>query len=432
MWLLLLCLVVGLFFYYLPKYNAWVARFPPGPPVKPFIGNMLNYKAAHMADSNAKWGKDFDGLFTVFVPLPIIMIHDYETVREAYVDNGNAFSGRIYRRALEALIYEKDTGVLNSNGDVWREERRKALTIMRDLGMGKNVMEEIVRDSLREFVDHVDSLPNHENVDLRWPIQIMVSNVINEVLFARKFAYDNCEELMNFVTLMKKNFDEISFSPLFMLAVAFPFIIDLPWLGYRAVGRHKENTMKMMKFVVNTVDSVLAEQPLETEADEHRCFVHAYAHKMGDQIEKKQLYATCADFFMAGQETTTTVLRWAVLFLAKFQDSQKRLRDEVHSVVGTERLPSMTDKNQLPYAHSYMLEVLRFANILQANIMRVTTEDTVIKGHRISAGSAVNGDIHYIMSKDPHFEQPEKFMPERFLAEGGQSLKKVGHCRLPR
>ena len=33
------------------------------------------------------------------------------------------------------------SGVLNSNGDAWREQRRVSLSILRDLGMGKNVIE---------------------------------------------------------------------------------------------------------------------------------------------------------------------------------------------------------------------------------------------------------------------------------------------------
>lgn len=36
------------------------------------------------------------------------------------------------------------------------------------------------------------------------------------------------------------------------------------------------------------------------------------------------LIATCADFFAAGQETTTTTLRWASLFLAENQEAQVR------------------------------------------------------------------------------------------------------------
>lgn len=43
----------------------------------------------------------------------------------------------------------------------------------------------------------------------------------------------------------------------------------------------------------------------------------------GDRFcRKEQLYATSADFFLAGQETTTTTLRWAMLLMAANQDKQ--------------------------------------------------------------------------------------------------------------
>jgi len=50
--------------------------------------------------------------------------------------------------------------------------------------------------------------------------------------------------------------------------------------------------------------------------------------------------------FGAGTETTNAVLNWAILYLALYPDVQKKLHDEIDEVVGSTRLPNMTNKPQ--------------------------------------------------------------------------------------
>lgn len=49
-----------------------------------------------------------------------------------------------------------------------------------------------------------------------------------------------------------------------------------------------------------------------------------------------------SELFGAGGETTATTLRWAFLLLSVHQDVQKKLQEEIDSIVGKDRLPSVT------------------------------------------------------------------------------------------
>lgn len=55
------------------------------------------------------------------------------------------------------------------------------------------------------------------------------------------------------------------------------------------------------------------------------------------------------DFYLAGMETTTTTLRWAMLYMAKYPEVQDKLRAEIAREVGFSRLPTMNDKLRMPY-----------------------------------------------------------------------------------
>ncbi|GMT22392.1 hypothetical protein PFISCL1PPCAC_13689, partial [Pristionchus fissidentatus] len=53
-----------------------------------------------------------------------------------------------------------------------------------------------------------------------------------------------------------------------------------------------------------------------------------------------------------------------------------------------------------------------------------TTVDTKIGGFTVPANTLVNGDAHQMMQTDPLFEEPQRFWPERYLAEDGVTLRK--------
>ncbi|GMT37737.1 hypothetical protein PFISCL1PPCAC_29034, partial [Pristionchus fissidentatus] len=284
---------------------------------------------------------------------------------------------------------------------------------------GKNLMEELVRSSVADYIAHLDDIEDKGAVELRWPIQVMVSNIINGVLFGYRHKYDDCAPLMDYVTKHNKMMEQVMTSRLLLLAAIFPLIRTWPLIGWHSFGRIAAMAREINGYIVDNVDRSLSTYSID---DEPSCFVQAYKQRMPPNaaLDHTNLLATCADFFVAGQETSTVTLRWAMLFFAKYQEKQDRLRVEIAEVVGSERLPTMADQVKMPYARACVLEVQRRANILQRNVARVTSRDVEIRGYTIPKGAWVNGDIHYLMSNDPLFEKPEEFRPERYLAEDGR------------
>ncbi|GMT22839.1 hypothetical protein PFISCL1PPCAC_14136 [Pristionchus fissidentatus] len=410
--------------YGLIKYYRFVARYPKGPFPLPFIGNIHQFDIKSQYKSFDRVGKTQPGIYTFFIPLPFVQLTDYEAIKEAFIDKGEDFVGRGTIQLIEeAFAFAPNSGVVNSVGDNWREQRRTAISIMRDFGMGKNLMEEQVRSSVADYIEHLDGIEDKENVDLRWPIQVMVSNVINEVLFGFRYKHDDCQPLMDYVNGFNEMLEKFTGNKLLILAFIIPSIRHWPWIGWHAVGKMQLISQKLNQYIVRNVDRCLEGFNID---DEPTCFVHGYKQRMGqhEYLDHVNLLATCSDFFIAGQETTTTTLRWAFLFLANNQNAQTKLREEILAVIGTDRLPTMADQVKMPYTRACVLEVQRRANILQTNVVRVTTKDVEIKGQMIPKDTWVNGDIHFLMANDPLFENPEEFRPERYLNEDGKTLKK--------
>ena len=49
------------------------------------------------------------------------------------------------------------------------------------------------------------------------------------------------------------------------------------------------------------------------------------------------LKVTLFDLFLAGSETTSTTLTWAVLYMVRYPRVQARVQEELDAVVGTDR-----------------------------------------------------------------------------------------------
>ena len=56
-----------------------------------------------------------------------------------------------------------------------------------------------------------------------------------------------------------------------------------------------------------------------------------------------QLVAICYDFFLAGAETSSTTLAWAILFMTLHPEVQEKVAQEITSHLGS-RMPGQDDR----------------------------------------------------------------------------------------
>lgn len=92
---------------------------------------------------------------------------------------------------------------------------------------------------------------------------------------------------------------------------------------------------------------------------------------------------------LAGQETTSTVLAWTLIYLVHNPGVQKRMQEELDRVIGNDRLITTSDKSRLPFTSSVVLEGLRLANILVINVPHKLLADTWIDGHLVPKGTCI-------------------------------------------
>lgn len=126
------------------------------------------------------------------------------------------------------------------------------------------------------------------------------------------------------------------------------------------------------------------------------------------------LHGIVLDLFLAGTDTTSSALRWAILLLTNYPDVAEKCYQEIRRVVGLERLPTFQDKAELKYVNATILEVLRWSNIVPI-VTRTNPQDTTFLGYNVPKRSLIFIILTTAMRDPDVWGDPNNFRPERFL-----------------
>lgn len=129
---------------------------------------------------------------------------------------------------------------------------------------------------------------------------------------------------------------------------------------------------------------------------------------MSDDLIRDQILT----MLIAGHDTSTALLAWALHLLGEHPAAMAQARAEVDATPNGD-IPAAARAGQLPYLDMVIKEALRLYPPIHVG-NRFATEDTEIAGYELQAGTRVMASI-YLTHRDPRYwDEPEQFRPERF------------------
>lgn len=129
---------------------------------------------------------------------------------------------------------------------------------------------------------------------------------------------------------------------------------------------------------------------------------------MNDDLIRDQMLT----MLIAGHDTSTAQLSWALYLLGRHPGVMKRVRDEVDRELGTGE-PTLKEINQLHYLEQVLKETLRlFPPIHVGN--RIANMDINLGGCPVAEGSRVMLSYYLTQRDEETWNQAEKFNPDRF------------------
>ncbi|XP_067301628.1 cytochrome P450 2B15-like [Pseudorasbora parva] len=403
------------------RINSSRGRTPPGPRPLPFVGSLphLIKNPMELVRSMSQYGE----LSTLYIGRqPMITLNTIQVTKEALVQE--AFSGRPAMPLIEWL--SNGYGIIMVTfGHSWRQQRRFALHTLRNFGLGKKSVEDRVLEESRYLISEMLKAEG-KSMNPQHALQNAVSNIICSIVFGDRFDYDD-KRFSCLLEILNENFRLAGGAEgqFFNLA---PFIKHFP-------GPHqkvKQNADELVGFIRNEV----REHKETLDPDSPRDFIDAYLLEIEKQksnedstFHEDNMIMSAADLFLAGTDTTSTTIRWGLIYLIQNPDVQERCHEEIVRVLGYDRLPRMDDRDKLPYTYATVHEIQRCANIVPLGVVHETIRPTKLRGYDIPQGTMILTNLSAIFSNKEHWKHPDSFNPENFLDENGRFSKP--ECFLP-
>jgi len=133
-----------------------------------------------------------------------------------------------------------------------------------------------------------------------------------------------------------------------------------------------------------------------------------YGAHLSDEEIRDQLMT----LFVAGQDTTSTALSWALAQVHAHPEIRERLQAEIDAL-GPE--PDPDALAALPYLGAVCHEALRVTPTVIAASRMPVRRPFAIAGYEIPAGAYASPNIYLVHRNPDIYPQPERFRPERFL-----------------
>ncbi|XP_075792217.1 cytochrome P450 2J2-like [Pelodiscus sinensis] len=387
-------------------------NFPPGPLILPFLGNVLHMDAKQPHIAIQKLAEKYGNIFSVqFGNLKYVIVNGFQLVKEVLVHQGDDFLDRPHIPLIHEIF--KTFGLIMSNGHSWKHQRRFTLSTLRNFGLGKRSLEERIQEEIRYFTETIEE-EKGQPFDPHFKINNAVSNIICSITFGNRFEYHDSQ----FQKLLRL-IDEISYlegSIWSQLYNAFPTLMK------RIPGPHHtifKNWEKLKCFV----REIIAKHKEDWNPSEIRDFIDSYLKEMAKAdadptFHEENLLFSTLDLFFAGTETTSSTIRWALLYMATNPEIQERVQAEIDTVIGQSRQPALEDRDNMPYTNAVVHEVQRISNIVPLNGIRMATRDTTLAGYQVPKGTALIPNLTSVLFDKNEWETPHTFNPKHFLEDG--------------
>jgi cytochrome P450 len=425
--LFLIYIVLCVIFCLLNRRN--LKNFPPGPSTLPVIGSIHEVRD-NIRDAFQRWRIKYGDIVGFQLgPQNAVLLSDFETLKKAF--SGDSVTGRPdnIREVFHAFFQKDDAeksdgGLVFSQGQHWKEQRRFALRTLRDFGFGKSSMQGLINEEVAKLVEELSGLTG-KPTNLAYRSNMAVVNSLWQILNGEKSDIKNpkMEKVFRGTTKFVK---ENNLNGLLML---FPKLRHFPY--FKTLFEKSRKSPQEMR----EVTSEAIKSHIDTHQEEHaRDFMDCYINKIHHTADPTSSFygdkgmanmqRVIMDLFGAGSETTSTILTFAFLYLTRWPEVQAKVQAEIDRVVGN-CAPTLDDRQKMPYTEAVIHEILRYS-CLNYTVPHNTTEEVEIGGYTLPAGTAVYPNTWWIHNDPGYWSEPHLFNPDRFIKDG--HFVKDEHC----
>ncbi|KAI8641354.1 cytochrome P450 [Parasitella parasitica] len=325
----------------------------------------------------------------------------------------------------KATIYEvfqkRGSHTLFSTTDsIWHKKRRRVVSPAFSIKY-LNSLEPFMTTVTESLVHKIDSdiandhdELNYGTVDIWNLVQRLALDVIGETAFGQTFhmVEDNSHFVPSAIGQEMKSS---------AISVMYPILSKfiLPNGG--------KTDPRLQKFLTGVIEDRLHKTEGEKRKDILQFLIDVqHAADTDDSLTAESIMAETVLFLIAGSETTSNSIGFAIINLLRNPDKLKKLYEELD---GVEREKGQMvfhheQLKHLPYLNAVIQETLRVDSIAAAGLSRRAPTDTMLAGRvYVPKDTTVICSLYHVQKNDKYWPHAQEFRPERWIENEGQDEK---------
>ncbi|XP_035208263.1 vitamin D 25-hydroxylase-like [Stegodyphus dumicola] len=393
-------------------------RLPPGPIGVPLLG-YLPFLERESFLTFKKLSEKYGNIFSLYLGRSLVVVlNDYKLIKEAFSQQA------LLGRPPHIFDFHPDgLGFAGTNGEEWVDQRRFTMKAMRDVGFGRSQWENLLMVEVEEFRDWLKT-HGGKPVNIYRFLSASVSNNMTSLVFGKRLpAGDPIRNIVdNDVEAVTRAFSQSGF------ITYFPKLLSLiAKISFTRLGKERKIMVRFNNYLKSEVEA--RKKVLTTESSEEM-FLDGYLKEIERNKQKNiqssftenRLLGNSQAIVIGGSETTRTAISWLLLAMVTYPEVQKKVQEEIDTVLGKDGKITWMERAKLPYVCATMMEAQRWRTVVPLSVIRRANADTAINSYDIPKGTDIIPNIWAVHNDPEYWKEPEKFNPQRFLVEENGKL----------
>ncbi|XP_049388559.1 geraniol 8-hydroxylase-like [Solanum stenotomum] len=399
-----------IFLYIIAKIsNKGNKKLPPGPSPWPIIGN-FHLLGAKPHISLANLAKNYGPIMSLKLgQITTVVISSSNIAKQVLQNQDQAFSIRFIPNVLQAHNYSKFSVVWLHVCPQWRMLRRILNTKMVSPN-SLDANQHLRSQKVKELIDYCEKCSQQgEALDVSQvafkTILTLLSNTLFSKDLANPFSDSKVDELKDVIWRIMNEVGKIN------LVDFFPILEKIDFQGIRCHAAI--HIGKLFELFDGWINERLEEKRRGCceKSDVLEVLLNA---ENTQEINQNHIKSMLLDSFIAGIDTTTNTLEWAMAETLRQPEIMKKAQVELAEVVGKGKSIKEDDVSRLPYLQFIVNETLRMHPPAPFLIPRRVVHDVKLFDYIIPKGSLVLVNVWAIGRDSTFWEEPLIFKPERF------------------